>query len=487
MRPFHGTASQTLAPLSLASPADDALICPPHPLRIKPAGNVYTARGNLRAAAGVLHRLPDELLVAVLEHLDAPALLSIGSTCKALYAFAWLDELWKALFIGSITTELSARIWEALLNRGGVIPCDHLFSDALYRPFYCAHTPLDPFVSDVPALQAIPRLSQLSASDFGSTWADSPFILTDVVPTWPLYRTWSITDLLARYGDVRFRAEAVDWPLQQYVEYMEDNRDESPLYLFDKDFVGKMGLTVGEDGGDYWAPECFGEDLFEVLRRKNQRPDWRWLIMGPERSGSTFHKDPNATSAWNAVIRGAKYWIMFPTTKQSPPPPGVFVSEDQSEVTSPLSIAEWLLGFHAEARKTKGCMEGICREGELLHVPSGWWHLVVNLSPSVAITQNFVPRKHLAAALSFLRDKPDQVSGFRSDVVDPYRTFVECMQDHPEMLAEALAEADRASETGKKRKWEAVVRDQGEDDTSRRSEGFTFGFGGDDQDAVDIP
>ena len=34
--------------------------------------------------------------------------------------------------------------------------------------------------------------------------------------------------------------------------------------------------------------------------------------MGPSRSGSTFHKDPNSTSAWNAVIRGSKKWIMYP-------------------------------------------------------------------------------------------------------------------------------------------------------------------------------
>lgn len=71
------------------------------------------------------------------------------------------------------------------------------------------------------------------------------------------------------------------------------------------------------------------------------------------------------------MIKGAKYWIMFPSGEGVPAPPGVYVSEDQSEVTSPLSIMEWLLGFHAEAKKMRGCREGVCGEGEVLHVPSG--------------------------------------------------------------------------------------------------------------------
>ncbi len=62
---------------------------------------------------------------------------------------------------------------------------------------------------------------------------------------------------------------------------------------------------------------------------------------------------------------------MFPSSDDTPPPPGVFISEDQAEVTSPLSIAEWLLAYHTEARNTKGCLEGVCYEGEVLHVPSG--------------------------------------------------------------------------------------------------------------------
>lgn len=162
-------------------------------------------------------------------------------------------------------------------------------------------------------------------------------------------------------------------------------------------------------------------------------------------------------SAWNAVIRGLKYWILFPTAPDCPPPPGVFVSKDQSEVTSPVSLTEWLLGFHAEARKTKGCLEGLCHEGEVVHVPSGWWHLVVNVEPSIAITQNFVPRGHLADVLAFLKHKPEQVSGFKSDVHNPYQTFVSKLwKAHPEVLGEAFTEMEKLHH--KKRKWDEVVK-----------------------------
>jgi len=128
--------------------------------------------------------------------------------------------------------------------------------------------------------------------EFSEDWTDKPFILTAPIRSWPAYQDWSIDTMLEQYRDVTFRAEAVDWPLRSYVDYMNDTTDESPLYLFDRSFVEKMGLEVGMNG-QYWPPKCFGADHFSVLG--NQRPDCRWLIVGPERSGSTFHKDPNAT------------------------------------------------------------------------------------------------------------------------------------------------------------------------------------------------
>ncbi|BAE56381.1 phosphatidylserine-specific receptor PtdSerR [Aspergillus flavus] len=470
---------------------------PGHPLGVKPSGNALLAQENLRAAIGTFNLLPDELILILLEFLDGRSLLRIGQTCKAFYAFTRAEDFWKSLFIGSPPVSFTWQgTWRSTYlnippSKAAILDCSTLYSDALHRPFYCAHISLGPYVTNIPSRNQIARLPNLSPEDFHEKWSDTPFILTEPVKEWPAYQNWTVESLLSKYADTVFRAEAVDWPFKTYVEYMKNNSDESPLYLFDRAFVTKMDFKVGqpdqEPDATYWPPPCFGEDFFSVLG--NDRPDRQWLIIGPERSGSTFHKDPNATSAWNAVVRGSKYWIMFPSSSKLPPPPGVYVSEDQSEVTSPLSIAEWLLGFHAEARRTPGCIEGICQEGEILHVPSGWWHLVVNIEPAIAITQNFIPRAHLSAALDFLSNKADQISGFRKDVHNPYEQFVNKMREaHPDLLEQALDELKKKNE-GKKRKWDEIVHGKSEQDSagdSSEAGGFSFGFGDDGSD-VEVP
>lgn len=84
--------------LSKGSGEHDSLV-PSHPLGIRPAGNAYSATENIKLATGALTALPDELLVQVLEFLDAVSLKRLGCACKALYAFSRLEELWKTLCI----------------------------------------------------------------------------------------------------------------------------------------------------------------------------------------------------------------------------------------------------------------------------------------------------------------------------------------------------------------------------------------------------
>jgi hypothetical protein len=73
---------------------------PIHPMGIKPLGNQYFADGpNARQYTGAIGQLPDEMILHLLEYFDATSLRKLASTCRFLYAFGQLDDLWKALFI----------------------------------------------------------------------------------------------------------------------------------------------------------------------------------------------------------------------------------------------------------------------------------------------------------------------------------------------------------------------------------------------------
>lgn len=238
--------------------------------------------------------VPDELVLEILSFLDAQSLRRFGYTSRSSFAFSCHEDLWKSLFLA---THKSGRVnwrgtWrrtvlgidstqEAKISRGEVI------SDALVQPYLNATIDLSRFerIKD-----SLPRVATMTGEDFEKGWYAKPFILTDIVRKWPAYTKWSISYLLEQFpsDNATFDIESVEWSFPTYVEYMSSNRDESPLYLFDKDFATKptaKGMLLEED---YWIPETFTADLFTLLGKA--RPDHRWLIVGSKRSGSTFHK-----------------------------------------------------------------------------------------------------------------------------------------------------------------------------------------------------
>ncbi|KAF9581020.1 hypothetical protein BGW38_002116 [Lunasporangiospora selenospora] len=404
-----------------------------HPLGIKPLGNYYmdATRPDFTGACrspslGRLSRLTDEIILEILNLLSPRELLTLGATSRVLYGLSHLDDMWKTFTIDWFKGdwEWQDDTWRAtflkrsdpnydtstILQNRDPLKLKYFYSDVLFQPFYCAAIGMDPYVS----VENIDRRSNLGLDDFIREYEQpgKPVIIVDGAKHWPAMTKWSTEHFLKHWSDSVLRAESVDMTIENYFKYAQGTKDESPLYLFDKNFGERCKGILD----DIEVPVYFREDLFGMM--KEQRPDYRWLIVGPARSGSTFHKDPNATSAWNAVITGSKKWIMFPPHIL---PPGVFTNEDESEVTSPVSLMEWFSNFYASTQfpddPSLRPLEGICREGEIMFVPRGWWHAVVNLDDCIAVTQNYVGSQNLKETMQFLYLKRDQVSG----VVDERR------------------------------------------------------------------
>ena len=142
-------------------------------------------------------------------------------------------------------------------------------------------------------------------------------------------------------------------------------------------------------------PEYFREDLFQYVG-EDRRPPYKWILIGPRRSGSSIHTDPLETSAWNAVISGRKRWVLFPPgTPKSLVKPAAWMAKKDREAI------DWFLQHYRTIKESLPAhqqpLELITGPGDTIFVPTGWWHTVLNLDDTIAVTQNFVSTTNFPA------------------------------------------------------------------------------------------
>eukprot|EP00743_Colponemidia_sp_Colp-15_P010542 GILK01011623.1.p1 GENE.GILK01011623.1~~GILK01011623.1.p1 ORF type:complete len:483 (-),score=71.96 GILK01011623.1:136-1479(-) len=387
-----------------------------------------------RRAVGLgqyLRQVDDQTVLAVVEFLSPKELCVLSVVSKALYLFTQEDELWKYFVLDRFGGEFAFQHnWKSTYVHQCYphFPFSHqpiqvsfFYSDYLFQSWRCSSLDVKCW-ADAP--DTIDRRSNLTMEEFTREYLvpNKPVILTDVVTQWPAFKEWNEQTLIDKAGDTKFFINSnVYMTMADYMRYCNHVQEENPMYLFDHYYGEKAPQLLH----DYAVPDYFSEDLFAVLGAK--RPSFRWLLVGPTRAGASFHKDPNHTSAWNAVITGVKKWVMYPPHVT---PPGVHPSEDGLEVVTPISIVEWFTNFYQPNKRPrtagnmscngngakKEFLECLLRPGEIIFVPTGWWHTVLNLEPSIAITQNFCDSHNIHNVLDFMRKKKklDLVEQFES-------------------------------------------------------------------------
>jgi hypothetical protein len=263
-----------------------------------------------------------------------------------------------------------------------------------------------------------------------------PVIITDAIQGWPAFAKWTFDYFKESYGsDLAMATPGLHsglWKLTKlgpYIDYLDTATKELPGFWIDRKTRKPsapqpydspfylMGWTAFDHAELYNdiqpAPRCISDwtlsltpTLRDVLQLTCKRTYWA-VYIGPEGSLSKLHIDFAHTHGYLAQIQGGKRALLFSPSDS----PNLY--DGQVDPESP-DLERFPLYNQATA------YECVIERGDLLFIPSDWWHYVRGLERSITVSHNFFNDANFSQHLTeLLRRLPtlvrafDQIPGLR--------------------------------------------------------------------------
>lgn len=134
-------------------------------------------------------------------------------------------------------------------------------------------------------------------------------------------------------------------------------------------------------------------------------PWFEFFFSGPHTRFSRIHADAHSTHAWVVQIHGRKRFWMWP---------GAVRSGASLDVSEGQDIDSIFTGHQPET--------AVLDAGDLLFIPSGWWHTAESQTASISLSGNFVNDTNWEA---FFRSYFLEGGDFSSDVFGLYSAIYE--------------------------------------------------------------
>lgn len=273
-----------------------------------------------------------------------------------------------------------------------------------------------------------------------------PAVLLDAMEAWPARTKWRFQFFRERYPDDEIVANSPMFleadlglePVQarlrlaDYVDYVlapDDapraryvcgsaealRRNRVPLYAP----AYRILVEHPELGADVCGSTLYCvDDLFSCLpaslRAYLDRHDSpvHYLFFAPRGAAAFLHTDYWATHAYLAQLVGRKLCILFP--------PGDGPSLYNGAVRNPLAVDVTRFPLFGRSRPHVALLEA----GATAFIPSGWWHFVLGLEPSLTYSYNFFTRHNMNAYFSHLfATLADSITGADAASADALHAF----------------------------------------------------------------
>jgi hypothetical protein len=220
------------------------------------------------------------------------------------------------------------------------------------------------FVSEIPVVDSMQQLQELYAA------IGNPVILRDALVNWPAFENWRMTNFLKKYGDCRLQWHSFDLQssVADYIVEVLGNKEVDTYlpYLFcRKQWVDTdLDLT-----GDYTIPP-------EFLTTEWDHPggDFQYLYLGRKRTVHALHTH---SAAANVLVYGFKRWLVFPPS-ESWVVECAINADDFSKAPSRWQVPK-------APRATLTPYSFVQFPGDLVFIPSGWVHAVMNITPVIGM------------------------------------------------------------------------------------------------------
>lgn len=178
--------------------------------------------------------------------------------------------------------------------------------------------------------------------------------------------------------------------------------DKTKLYL--KDWHLCKSLSFNSDA--YSTPEYFLDDwlndwLCQADQADGGNSDYKFCYWGPAGTETKLHTDVLKSNSWSGNVTGTKRWRMLSSKYSS-------ILEDSWGRCKYSSFDE----VHAEKLPIQDFIQ---YEGEIVFVPSNWYHEVQNIDDTLSINHNWIDSEGLMASWKYLKKEYELAASLIDD------------------------------------------------------------------------